>query len=586
MGPDGFARLLEQYADLDKVLPKHILEDPAKKSKTLEELYDAIIQGKDIYKGGDVPSGFIAKLKSRQIEFNSGFDEHAFFKEVSDHVSLAENVDISMSQSAKAYSMVKSFGVRSEQNFDIVLSDVENEFKKQIKGKFTPEETNKLIKSFHAEMESAKDAYKVVSANNFTPKGAITNVVNVLRAMNSMTKLGSSLFTSMYDGMTMSLQYSLATGDNQFKAFGQAAIDGWSFLKDPKLRAEAAELLNTSVYLHDPALAMGGNRGDFKTGMDMFNKFVTNAYRLTGVPFQTEWSRNLGAMLQSRAIKRFVTDFKAGKMNELQKIKMERYSITESDIDLLTNIKREEGLPDIIAPQQVLDIPLNKFHKDDAVAYKLRRDLFDKVGNWVDDAVQAGTPTPTARTKRILRKGENVDNEMIRAVMNLTMQFKETAAKIVDENVQAWDDLGRAHGWKGQAQGLGLYALNGMITYSLVQNARSYVTGTKSPMEIYKKDGGFALAKDYINKSSFLPVITDFAGGATDKYWRSNVANTMLGPTYAMGMDTLQALHKPSRKNIGKVGKHIVPLQNHFGVKFLERQLLGIDLFTGQKIRK
>lgn len=586
LGPKGYAQKMLDHAKLDELLPESILKSPEKTQSTLEDLYTAIMAGKDIYKGGDVPAGFASKLKSRQIEFKSGIDRHKFFQAVSDHQNLAESVDISLSQAAKAYSMAKTYGVHSEQNFNSVLADLENNFKKQIQGKFTPKESNKLIKDFHIRTQKAVDAYKVVSANNFMPSGALSNIVNVLRALHSMTKLGGSLFTSMFDSITISQQYALATGENQFKAFGQAIVDSWSFMKDPALRKEAVELLNTSIYIHDPALAMGGNRGDFKTGMDMFNRFVTNVYRMTGVPFQTEWSRNLGAMLQSRAIKKFVSDFKSGKMNELQKIKMERYGLNESDIDLLSTIKREEGLPDIISPQQVFDIDLAKFHSDPKVAFKLRRDLFDKVANWVDDAVQAGTPTPTARTKRILMKGENIDNEMVRAVMNLTMQFKETAAKIVDENIQAWNDVGQAHGWKGQTQGLGLYALNGMITYMLVQNARAYITGGKSPMEMYKKDGGLALFKDYVNKSSFLPVVTDFAGGASDKYWRTNVPNTIFGPTYAMGMDALQAIHKPSRKNIGKVGKHLMPLQNHFGVKFLERQMLGIDLWTGQKIRK
>lgn len=587
MGKDAFVALVRKHGNMKAMFPKTIASDENKIADVLGGVYEQILASKDSYKGSEQLSGFMGKLKSRKLEFSSGFDEAAFFKEVSDAAGLVENVDISMDQAGRAYSTVKTLGVRSEKNFNTIMGDLEQNFRKNLEGKFSEKETNSLINRYRLKMETVKDAYVVVSANPNTPKGAISNTVNVIRALNSMSKLGSSLFTAMYDGITLSLQYSLSTGDHQFKTFYQTAIDGFSATWNMKKRKEFAELMNVMTYINDPALAMGGNRGDFKTGMDIFNRFVTSAYKWTGVPFQTEISRNVGGMLQSRAIKKAVIDFKKGDLNGFQKLKLERYGITDADMEIMSSVKTKSGTPDIIAPLDIMEIPLEKFSDIPEVAYKMRRDLFDKFGNWVDDAVQAGTPTPTARTKRILRKGENIENEMVRAATNLMMQFKETAAKIVDENIQAYSDYGKAAGGLGQAKGLGLYALNGMISYMLIESTKAYMLNKKTPWEKAKeKDGARKLFIDYVNKSSFLPVLTDFGASASDKYWRSAVPNSILGPSFSMGMDTLQAAHNPSRKNLGKVGKHLVPLNNHFGIKAIERYLLGIDLLTGQKIRK
>jgi len=152
MGADGFEALLEKHANMEDMFTKNVLADPVKKSAAIKDLHEAIVASKDMFKGQAQKSGFMSKLKNRKLEFKSGMDESKFFKEVSDHVGLVENMEIAMDQAAKTYSTVKTLGVRSEENFNQVMSEMEADFRKSVEGKFTPDETNKLINDYQLKM--------------------------------------------------------------------------------------------------------------------------------------------------------------------------------------------------------------------------------------------------------------------------------------------------------------------------------------------------------------------------------------------------------------------------------------------------
>jgi hypothetical protein len=230
------------------------------------------------------------------------------------------------------------------------------------------------------------------------------------------------------------------------------------------------------------------------------------------------------------------------------------------------------------------------FSANDTQARRMKQELFRKFSNYIDQSVQAGTPTPTARVKRHLLKDRSRD-EVTRGVANLVMQFKETAYQILLSNKEALNDYYRAKGVTGAGMAMSEYMVLGMISYVAFETAKAAIFDQESPYERLMKgdkDSLRKLAFDYLNKSAVVPLISDAVDQGTSPYFGNNITSYIAGPTLGGTLPDAFNIVKSSNKekSVRRFVKSNILPSNWIPLKAAQRNLLQYDLIMNEKIRK
>lgn len=574
----GVEGVKEGKLDRVKTFSDEIINQ-GKEEEALKEMYDSILDTRRIVSATDDDlinkKSHMNMLKGRKLEFKDGGMEHEFFEKFGRGGNLAESFDLHLDKTAKTYANVERFGTDPGKTWE----GIKRNFESAYAGSVTDDQ-------MLATLKKAEKAFKNVVNPPLSGATKLDRAINMVRGLQSFSKLGSSIFMAGYDINATGLQYALRSGENQAKGYIKAFKKFMQVAKMSKeQRIELAERLRTQIHFNDMAIVAGGHKGDYDTGFDRINRAFTRAYKLTGVPQQTELSRLTNAALQAENVFKMAN---AKKLNDLQLHWKKTYGFTDKDLAILRSHTPKKGEPSLISPQDVMELDLKRFDADPNVAAKIQRDLHDKVGRYIDDAVQKGTPTPTARTKRQMLKSRETDPN-VRAISNLVMQFKETAWKIATDNIDAYKTFAQVGGKARANREVFMYMTMGFISYGLIDSIRRELFNQKSiweELESGNKDAFRNIFFDYLNKSSALPLVTDLADSATSPYYGNNVTNYLGGPTLGMMEDALKIYKNPSQKTTGRfVRRHMFPT-NHFLVKAAERNFLEYLLMSNDKIRK
>jgi hypothetical protein len=519
---------------------------------------------------------YMNKLKGRKLEFKDGAAEFEWVTATGKDGTLAESFHHQIESSAKTFANVSMLGTQAKDAFDQMAMSFENF---HLKNGTKQDDITKAI-------SKANTAYLNVTAPPHRPSSALDRGINALRGLTSFTKLGSSLFTAMYDINATALQHSRRTGENQASAYFKTLKNFLEVLGD-KDRTSIGDDFNVQLEFNDAAIAMGGGRGDYDTGFDVVNNFFTKAYKLTGVPLQTKMSRMTGALGQGKIFKDMV-DKGFDSLNPYELDALARYKISADDIKMIKKFAKPDKGRDVISARHISEMPLEAFDTRTRAALKKRSDLYFKLSNFIDDSVQAGTPTPDARTKIMLFKGKEQDTR-VKQTANLVMQFKETAMKIALDNMDSYKHFASIGGYSKANREVFMYMMMGFTSYALIDSAKRMAYNQKSISEQIasgEKDAMRSLFFDYINKSSALPLMTDFVDAGTSPYFGDNALRYMAGPNLGMVQDAFGVIKSPSRKSVGKFAKRHMFMSNWVPYKAFERHNLEYDWMTGQKIRK
>jgi len=517
---------------------------------------------------------YLNRLKGRKIEFKDGKTEYEFMRKYGNSNSLIEGMQYNIDRSAKASANVRMLGTNAERTYQGLMET----FTKDFQGKVSDAEISRAVSKI-------QKAYEEVVAPPHAPSTFLEKSVNFMRGLSAFTKLGSSIFSALWDVNSSAAMYFVRTGESQIKGYVDAWFNTVKFAASPEQLKEMGDALNANIWFNDMAIAMGGHKGDYDTGYNLVNNAFNYMGKFTGVPYQTKISRVVNSVLQAKSFQKMIDN--VGKLNNFQKIAMEEYGITADDLKFLGKYAKKHDSIGAITPNSVYDIPLEKFGKDRGSALNAQKELFYKISNYIDDAVQKGTPTPTAKTKRQLFKSRS-ENEL-RVLANLTMQFKETAWQILIANKEILEKSYQANGVVGAGRFVGEYMALGLISYMGIEYLKAKLFNKDDPFEKFARGGDDAkqVFIDYINKTSIAPVISDAVTAATSPYPLSNLTSYIAGPSMA----TMSELGKiPVAKDQTRAGmkfarRHLLPM-NHFTVKALERHLFNYEWLTGDRIRK
>jgi hypothetical protein len=501
------------------------------------------------------------------------------FREFSGHQTLGEAFDLQMQQNAKVAANTMLLGVKPDKAFAVIKNAVEREFQGTV-------DRSEL----HSALNKAHSAYLNVTAPPATPTTTTDKMVNLVRGLMAFSKLGSSIFAATWDLNSTALQYAVHTGESMFKAYGKTFVEFAKTLEKAgrgTLR-EFGEDVGVNLHFNDPAIAFGGNVGDYDTGFDAVNRFFHRASYFTGVPHQTISSRGTGGSMMSQAFQKMLNN--VDNLNKFQMLALEEYNLSIDDLRLIRDNTNPDGDWGFITSKNVREIDLAKFDAGStSAAMKKRQELWAKYNAYIDAAVQYGTPTPTAQTRRHL--GKAADNPY-RALFSLIMQFKETAWKIGMGNKKALERYYAASGAKGTSIALAEYTALAGASYFAIEYTKAALFNQRTPGERWADGERREVAFDFVNKASFIPVISDAVDQGTSPYYGNNIVNYLAGPTGGMAIDAFNVgkslasdRQGATTKAAWKFARRNVLPSNWVPAKAAVKHLFEYDMITGEKIR-
>ena len=521
--PAWIADMKEKYLNLEETFSKSVLDNPEQIDRILDDIYEEIVKVQTTWRPKELVgvSNSFNKLKGRKFQFKDGSAEYNFHQQFGNGKRLGEAMEYQIDRNAKTIANNTFLGTNAQKSYLDIVETIENEFR----GKVPDNELKSALTKVNR-------AYQEVVAPAHAPSTTFNKAINMIRGLQAFTKLGSSIFAAAYDANSAALQYAVKTGETQFTGYAKAFKKFAEVSMTPSQRKELGRLLNVNTWFNDAAVVLGGHRGDYDTGFDKINRFFTSAQKFTGVPYQTEISRVTNALLQADAFTKMV-DGGGAALNSFQKQAMEKFKLSTDDFALMKKYMKKNKQTETYVPMDVLDIPDEAFGGNAIFARKKRNELFRKFSNYIDESVQAGTPTPTARVKRHLLKDRSRD-ETTRAVASLVMQFKETTWKIALSNKEALDTYYRANGVVGAGMGVAQYMTLGMVSYMGFETLKAAVFDKESPYDKLKRGDDRAMRDfffDYLNKSSVAPLLTDAVDQGTSPYFGNNITSFIAGPT-------------------------------------------------------
>lgn len=578
-GPTSFVKTMKESLDINETFSAAKVAQIEKDPKYLDELLMGIYKDMTESKatkafGEDLSTkSYKSKLKSRVFMFKDGEAawniDQAFGKEG----KLIERLETQLESNSTFIANTQKLGVNASMNMARIVDTL----------KANIDDTQ----AFDQGLRKLQAAYVNTVAPPHQPTTMLTKFTNTMRAMSAFSKLGSSVFTAGYDVIPSALNYSAKSGEPLIKSFGEAVYTFVNTIKNQNAD-EIAEIMGTVMHI-DPLINMGLATSQSKNFLGQKgNKFLANFSTFTGIPLQTKYSRSTGALLHAKNFEKIVT----GKnLNEYQiKNVVEKYGFSADELAKLNELDRVsiEGTK-VIDPSSILE--MKSLKPDEAQA------LYFKYSNYIDDVVHKNTPTPTARTKRQMGRGYNQD-QTVRDVLGLVMQFKETAWKLMDSNIDAIKEIHTAGGKGRVARTSVELGVVSAITYLGIEEAKARLFGRKSPLERLDDEEFQKVAFDYINKAAFAPIMSDilesgYSGrpGAAAEY--------ILGPNYAVAADAGKVLKDsinamtdrdvdadvPMKSALKFMKRNIAP-SNWFPIKSVEGLLIQEDLITGRKFKK
>lgn len=572
-GRDAFVEKMGKALNLEESFSASKLAafeaDPKELDRILGEIFDDMTKSKVSKLFGEDVQGksYKSKLKSREFVFKDGESAWDVDQLFGREGKLIERFENQIESNATFIANTQVLGVNASKNLARVVD--------RLKSKMNSDDFNIMINKVNS-------AYVNTVAPPHSPTTTLGKTVNTARAMGAFSKLGSSVITASYDVLPSALQYAVHSGNGIIKSFGESVATfaklAGNGITGGDVANQVSEMLGVIMHI-DPLISMGLAPSQAKNFLGQKgNKLLSSFSTFTGVPLQTRYSRAVGAVLHAKNFASIVD----GNVNayQLENV-IKRYGFTPEDMKILSAMQKTEiAGTKIINPSDIFEI--------DGINATHAQEIFTKYTNYIDDVVHKNTPTPTARTKRQMKKGYDQE-QTTRELMNLAGQFKETAWKLLGDNAQAMQSI-HTVGGKGAVAASGIeLATVSAITYMAIEQARAVMFNRASPIEKLQDGEYKKTAMDFIAKSAIAPILADLVEGGFEGR-PGQTAEYILGPSYNAMKDAGNIVKetvtgKPLKGSGRFIKKHILP-SNWFPVKAAEGYLFKQDGMNGRRYMK
>lgn len=400
----------------------------------LDKTYDALSTGVHLKSQGaddgklfefKGPGNLAKRISQRRVlHFKDAASARAYRQEFGKS-DFMEGVLLDFDRSARNIALMETLGTNPRAMFDTLLDETRIKFRDQ-PDKIKTLQNTRALRNFYDEVDGT-----VLIPES--PRGA--QVGSVLRAIQSMAKLGGALISSFSD-------IPVKASELQFQGFGILESYGVTLSDIGKGmgssdRKQLASMLGVGLDGMSGTIASRFTASDDLPGA--MSKLMRLFFKLNGLTWWTDSSKiGTGLAMSNR-----LASFKNKSFNQLDEDTarlFNNFGISADDWDIIrkTASKFEDG-NEYIMPEIIQDLPDNLFKSP------REKDLLEtKLRSYYADRVDFATLTPDARERAILTQGYRrgtIEGEFARTVT----QFKSFPVTLLAKV------YGRAFYGKGKA---------------------------------------------------------------------------------------------------------------------------------------
>lgn len=560
-GKDAWKAAIRKHFDLTEENIGVVARSDAELDKWLDETYDKITSSKtdevmleEIFsnpKNLDKISRFGSK--SRRLHAKSGQDFMAYQREFGNPGTLMDVYIGGVLRDTNKASVVETLGTNPRATYE--------KLKKNLRAHLEEKGDTKGLKALEKSETSAfgniDKTFKIVTGDVTPPaENMYSKFVHFMSRLNSMSLLGSTLFASTTDFVTMAASIKSATGRNFVGSVSDGIVNYMKAIPQGD-RADIARAVGVYAQTYNGSVASKFSGGDIRPGV--MSSLEAKFHGLTGLSGHTERGKLATAA--------FVSNYYAGQANrsfdqlpDAMKSTFDRYEISSKEWDLF-----RQTVDDVNGTKMLTIEGLEKL----GLSEKDLEPLQAKLGLMFNDIADMASPTPGARTRANLYGLDKADN-FIGAVRVLAMQFKSFPV----EMFRLMNRFTTDHKGDRDLVALTEIVLGGTAMAYVGMSAISLSKNEEPPDPTDWKTIRTALMR-----SGTAGLMGDFLLGDLDKNYRSALKDAA-GPTIGMADDVVSAMHKissgafgndPLNKETKRGAQKLmntlmrrIPYQNHF----------------------
>lgn len=435
------------------------------------------------------------------IQYRGEFGRRDFME------GVLQNIEFS----SRNIALMETFGTNPDAMFDKIIAGTKEKFRgdaKKIKG---------LVNE-----RAVRNFYDEVSGKTMIPESPnAAQIGSVLRAIQSMSKLGGAVISSLAD-------IPLKAAELQFQGFGVLESYGIS-LSD--IRVHGSEKKQLGALLGVSLDGLAGNIASRFTATDdlpgSLSKLQRLFFKMNGLTWWTEASKLGTGMAMSHRL----SQFKGKSFNQLDvdtKRLFDNFDINEKDWDAIrkTATKEVDGR-EYITPDAI--------QYAEGLSAKQKDVLEDKLRAYFIDRSDAATITPDARERAVLTQGlkrGTIEGELFR----IMTQFKSFPTTVISKV------YGRALYGKGKAD------VPALVQTAIMTTLMGYVA--MSGKDLAKGREPRSLDKAATWQAAFLQgggagILGDFLLGEYNRFG-GGLTTTLAGPTFST-FDDLAKLYSAAK---------------------------------------
>lgn len=420
------------------------------------------------------------------IEYRNQFGKRDFME------GVMQNIE----RSSRNIALLETFGTNPRAMFEKILGNTRKKFRSEA------EKIKSLVND-----RAIRNFYDEVDGSTLIPESpTMAQVGSILRAIQSMSKLGGAVISSLSD-------IPLKAAELQFQGFGIMESYGIG-LGD--IRVSGSDRKQLGALLGVGLDGMAGNIAARFTATDdlpgAFSKLQRLFFKMNGLTWWTE-SQKLGTGL---AMSHRLSQLKAKSFNDLDvdtKRIFGNFDISDADWDNIrkSGFRQLDG-NEYITPDLIQNI--------DGLTAKQKNVLEDKLRAYFIDRVDAATLTPDARERAVLTQGAK-RGTVLGELVRIMTQFKSFPTTVISKV------YGRALYGKGKAD------IPAMVQTAIMTTLMGYVA--MSGKDMLKGKEPRPLDKATTWNAAFLQgggagILGDFLMGEYNRFGQ-DLTTTLSGPT-------------------------------------------------------
>jgi hypothetical protein len=616
-GKEEWKKYIKDKLDLEKSFGKAREVDQTLENKRIDEILDKVYE--HATKGGEKKRGYDSDFDDGW-DFSFGMDDKP--KTLGEKISaervlifksaeaqdaydmkygsgdLMDNIFNSITKSAGNIALMSKYGPDPDGVFNKLLNKLDTISRQTNTGNAELDAKNaRLAEELRDKKDWLQRAYDDVSGVASRPSDVnIARIGRNIRAWHVITKLGTAMISSFGDTITAAEALRFQ-GIHGYRAWTGALGNTLAFFHKSSDKKEVARLIGIGLDgMISDVMSRYANPEEMGGRM---SKAMGLMFKLNGLEHWTDSHKfAAGLMLSSHlAGQRGSTLSQIGSTKLGKKLarQIKAYDIDDVDWEIIRKhgISEVEGnhyitsdaistIPDDVIRQMAGDKLKNTLGTEvrkslgqetgnvsDAMVRNYRRELGDKLRNYLIDFTDQAVPTPGAR-QRITMRGTTTAGTIPGEAMRFFWQFKSfpiTVFQQAQERIQV-------EGGFGSAAGLGsLTALTAGLTAAGYASltVKDFINGKKP-----RTDAGVLV--DALAQGGVMGIWGDLALSDARRYGQSPVAR-FLGPTYGMGEDAFRLFIQDTKGFIpgelfGPAPKHPGRQMGSDAVKFFQRHVI------------